>query len=244
MPQIKRTNFEQLKDLVESCKADDLTKPWSDYPCVEWPKTIWIKCNPVGTKIVGRIAYILRHGSIPEDHAIYRRCSNVKCIRPVHLHPVNVRALLREMLANVPDDPDQCVEWPMNRDRNNYGRLTGEDGKKVEFVHRAAWMIVNGPIPDGLFVCHDCPNGDNPACFRVSHLFLGTAADNQADSKKKGTKVRGERVGGVKLKEEQVREIRALYKRGLYYREIAPKFNVCPGAIGDIIRRKSWSWLE
>jgi predicted XRE-type DNA-binding protein len=244
MPQTKRTNFEQLKDLVESCKADDLTKPWSDYPCVEWPKTIWIKCNPVGTKIVGRIAYILRHGSIPEDHAIYRRCSNVKCIRPVHLHPVNVRALLRELLANIPNDPNQCMEWPLSRDKLNYGRITGSSGTRVEFVHRAAWEIVHGPIPDGMFVCHDCPNGDNPACFRPSHMFLGSAADNQADSKKKGTAVRGERVGTSKLNAEEVKEIRRLRQRGVEQKQIGKRFGVTQSTISEIVRRKKWRWLE
>lgn len=35
----------------------------------------------------------------------------------------------------------------------------------------------------GLFVLHRC---DNPKCIRVSHLFLGTIADNNHDAKAKG----------------------------------------------------------
>ena len=38
--------------------------------------------------------------------------------------------------------------------------------------------IDNGPIPDGLFVCHQC---DVKLCVRPDHFFLGTQADNMAD---------------------------------------------------------------
>lgn len=50
-------------------------------------------------------------------------------------------------------------------------------------VHRVAWELANGPIPDGLFVCHHC---DVPACFRIDHLFLGTSNDNLHDAIRKG----------------------------------------------------------
>ena len=45
-------------------------------------------------------------------------------------------------------------------------------------MHRLAWIEAHGPIPDGLFVLHQC---DNPSCFEVEHLFLGTHAENMRD---------------------------------------------------------------
>ena len=74
-----------------------------------------------------------------------------------------------------------CLEWVAGRTPGGYGKY---HINRVGYpAHRIAWVIANGPIPSGLFVCHRC---DNPPCLNVDHLFLGTAADNNADMKAKG----------------------------------------------------------
>lgn len=80
--------------------------------------------------------------------------------------------------------PSGCIEWVGCLDRGGYGYI-GRDSKKIS-THRLAWEIANGPIPDGLYVCHSC---DNPKCCNVDHLWLGTNAENQADSRAKGRHV-------------------------------------------------------
>lgn len=50
-------------------------------------------------------------------------------------------------------------------------------------MHRWVWRTALGEIPDGLFVCHHC---DNRLCYRLDHLFLGTALDNYLDAVGKG----------------------------------------------------------
>jgi len=53
-------------------------------------------------------------------------------------------------------------------------------------THRFAWELANGPIPEGMFVCHKC---DNPPCCNVDHLFLGTPKENTTDMVNKGRRI-------------------------------------------------------
>jgi len=75
-----------------------------------------------------------------------------------------------------------CEPWPLYIDpKSGYGvkRVKG----KLVGAHRWTWMQAYGPIPEGLYVCHHC---DNPSCVRLSHLFLGTPVQNNADRDAKG----------------------------------------------------------
>lgn len=74
-----------------------------------------------------------------------------------------------------------CMEWDGPKNRAGYGQTKSD--YKFWLVHRLAWTLVNGPIPEGMLVCHKC---DNPACFDVDHLFLGTHQDNRLDCIAKG----------------------------------------------------------
>jgi len=75
-----------------------------------------------------------------------------------------------------------CKEWPRYRDRKGYGiKRFGKRGKQR--VHRLAWEETHGPIPEGMHVLHHC---DNPPCYEVEHLFLGTNTDNMRDKAAKG----------------------------------------------------------
>lgn len=77
-----------------------------------------------------------------------------------------------------------CWNWTGDSTPDGYGRISC-DGNRTS-THRASWVMHNGEIPDGLYVCHHC---DNKKCIRPDHLFLGTQIDNMQDWTRKGKNV-------------------------------------------------------
>lgn len=126
---------------------------------------------------------------------------------------------------------ENCIEWTKGTNQKGYGRKW-VDGKLVA-AHRHAYEEAHGPIPDGLVVMHLC---DNPSCYNVEHLTLGTHADNSDDKVRKGRQAKGETLS-KKLTETDVLTIRSL---DLSHAEIAKMYGVSQSTITRIIRRDTW----
>lgn len=152
--------------------------------------------------------------------------------------------------------PDLGPCWSWNAATSGgYGAF--HDGKKMTGAHRYSWVLHNGPIPAGLFVCHRC---DNPPCSNPAHLFLGTPEDNGGDAKRKGRtasgdrhplvlhpdrRTRGERDGMAKLTDQKVAEMRAVRASdGLTYVELGRRFGVHAATAHAAVSGKSWAHLE
>jgi hypothetical protein len=125
-----------------------------------------------------------------------------------------------------------CWEWTACLDFRGYGAFSLDGGPRK--AHRVAWELANGPIPDGMFVCHTC---DNPACVRPGHLFVGTQTDNMADMSKKGRGRRGEAHHNSKLTEDLVHWIRA---SNLTQAEMADWIGVNQSIISNARTKKTW----
>ena len=106
--------------------------------------------------------------------------------------------------SNVRKSPesDGCWIWTGGRNKRGYGQLTVFG--RTQGAHRISYQIHKGKIPSRLFVCHNCPSGDNPLCQNPDHLWLGTHQDNMRDRNQKGRQASGDR-SGARLHPETIR---------------------------------------
>ena len=131
-------------------------------------------------------------------------------------------------------DGDSCWEWEAGRNRAGYGIVYLQ--KKMRMSHRVAWMLANGPIPDGMVICHHC---DNPSCCNPRHLFLGSVLDNIHDRDQKGRHAKGKRNGKCKLTDAQIAEMRQCYAAGEGgCVKLARRFSISPAYVWQIVSLK------
>lgn len=136
---------------------------------------------------------------------------------------------------------DECWEWVASRSSTGYGlfKISGYPYSS----HRVAWWLEHGDFDDSMLVLHKC---DNRACVRVSHMFLGSVADNSADctAKNRQSKLRfyGEKNSNSKLTKTSVLEIMRMKAEKVSNKEIASLYGVHPQTI-ECVGKRTWLWV-
>lgn len=133
---------------------------------------------------------------------------------------------------------NECWLWKGYLLGSGYA-ITGHHQKERYYVHRVAYELYVGAIPDGMCVCHTC---DVRHCVNyMSHLFLGTIAENLEDMTRKSRRAEGERLNNSRLSADDVREIRRIMRKYpfLSQQTVANTFDVSQTTISNIVRGKT-----
>ena len=132
-----------------------------------------------------------------------------------------------------------CWEWQKGRDREAYGSIKRD--RKTYRTHRKSYEVFIGEIPKGIQVNHKC---DNKICCNPNHLFIGTHKDNMKDRNNKNRTAKGEDNGRAKLTENEVINIRKLWKSTRYtQKELSARFNVSAMNVCTIVNNKTWKHI-
>jgi len=75
---------------------------------------------------------------------------------------------LRTRLVLMPETG--CLIWPLPGNANRHKKIS-LPGRRQDYIHRIAWELANGPIPDGLVIDHVWDRGCRwRNCANVAHL--------------------------------------------------------------------------
>jgi hypothetical protein len=70
---------------------------------------------------------------------------------------------------------ETCWLWTAGRTPAGYGSFFAREPKRIEYAHRIAWQLVNGPLPSDLVIDHLCRVRH---CVNPEHMELVTRGEN------------------------------------------------------------------
>lgn len=151
----------------------------------------------------------------------------------------------KRFLAKTPAQaPDQCWIWSGAVSTEGYGTWrfsVGPNDRRTVLVHRAMFMITNGPLSNQEIVRHTC---HVRSCYNPSHLRSGSHEDNVMDRVMAQRSAQGVENGRAKLHDELVATIKYRILKGEGCYSLAKEYGVDPATIRHIRNGKSWKHIE
>ncbi|MDE3022784.1 MAG: HNH endonuclease [Pseudomonadota bacterium] len=153
-------------------------------------------------------------------------------------HPTNDRLVLIDGELYFRLDPTfDSNGYPMVTVPIWNGKLSGRFR-----THRLIWEIINCmTVPKGKVIRH---YNDNKLDQRPENLIVGSQSDNITDMVRNGNSTRGAKNAQCKLSERDVLSIRERRYNKELLRTLADEYGVSVSSVGDIVKRRTWSWLN
>lgn len=125
----------------------------------------------------------------------------------------------------------ECIEWQKARTRAGYGVVAV--GRLTKYVHRLEMEKHLGrQLSSQEIVLHSC---DNPACYNIEHLGVGSQADNVADAVAKGRIARGNGLPQTRFSDGDIAEMREMSAQGISQIDIARRFGAHQSYVSQVI---------
>lgn len=138
------------------------------------------------------------------------------------------------------DRSGDCWIWMASIDSRGYGHFWFNG--RLARAHRVAWILTNGPFPEGKQSNHRC---HNRRCVRPDHIYPGTASENVRDTEEagRGNHPRGEANGLSRLTVEQVRALRVAYRPGRKgnLSKLARIVGMTRGGLHHVVTGRCWT---
>lgn len=205
--------------------------------CHEWHG----KSNNMGYGIISfrkvyflchRVAYYLDSYQQPGNLRVCHKCDNPKCVNPKHLF----------LGTSKDNSQDMANKGRSTKGTSHWGsKLTEDDIPKIRDLHTEGVSIQQ--IADKFRISR-CRISDIILCKTWKHTIRPVDLQIVDARRAKGSLYVGESHSQAVLKNEDVLRIREMYAAGGWSHDrIGKLFGVQGGAVGDIIRGKTWKHI-